>query len=112
MTNKLNRYDLGNRIRQVRSEQELTQEKLGELCGLSAAHIGHIERGTRALSSETLFKISTVLNVSVDYLFFDSVPTDENQFTYICSILKSKPKAKVKQFLLTVRALADKIDEL
>ena len=112
MNSKLNRYDLGNRIRQVRSEQELTQEKLGELCGLSAAHIGHIERGTRALSSETLFKISTVLNVSVDYLFFDSVPTDKNQFIYISSMLKNKPKDKVKQFLSTVRALADKIDEL
>ena len=112
MTNKLNRYDLGNRIRQVRNEQELTQEQLAELCGLSAAHIGHIERGTRALSSETLFKISIVLNVSVDYLFFDSVPNDEKQFTYISSILKDKPKEKVKQFLSTVRALADKIDEL
>ena len=49
---------LGKRIKNKRIEKGLTQEQLGELCELSAAHIGHIERGTRILSVDVLFRIS------------------------------------------------------
>lgn len=48
---------LGKRIKEKRIENGLTQEQLGELCELSAAHIGHIERGTRILSVDVLFRI-------------------------------------------------------
>ena len=46
---------LGKRIKNKRIEKGFTQEQLGELCELSAAHIGHIERGTRILSVDVLF---------------------------------------------------------
>lgn len=49
---------LGKRIKNKRIEKGFTQEQLGELCELSAAHIGHIERGTRILSVDVLFRIS------------------------------------------------------
>ena len=39
---------LGERIRRARKQKHLTQEQLAEACDLSTAHIGHIERGTRA----------------------------------------------------------------
>lgn len=45
---------LGKRIKEKRIEKGFTQEQLGELCELSAAHIGHIERGTRILSVDVL----------------------------------------------------------
>ena len=35
---------LGKRIKNKRIEKGFTQEQLGELCELSAAHIGHIEQ--------------------------------------------------------------------
>lgn len=102
---------LGKRIKNKRVENKLTQEQLGEMCELSAAHIGHIERGTRILSVEVLFRIAQVLNVSVDYLLFDSVEND-NILSSIAPILKDSDKNKVNHFLNTVRVLADNIDEL
>ncbi|WP_440447968.1 helix-turn-helix domain-containing protein [Ruminococcus sp.] len=102
---------LGKRIKEKRIENGLTQEQLGELCELSAAHIGHIERGTRILSVEVLFRIAQVLNVSVDYLLFDSVEND-NILNSIAPILKDTDKNKVNHFLNTVRVLAENIDEL
>ena len=55
---------LGKRIKNKRIEKGFTQEQLGELCELSAAHIGHIERGTRILSVDVLFRISQALDTS------------------------------------------------
>ena len=103
---------LGNRIRTARKKQGITQEKLGEICSLSAAHIGHIERGTRIPSLETLYRISTELRVSMDYLLFDSAPNFEAALKGIAAGLEGKPQNKVKVFLSTVKALADKIDEI
>lgn len=102
---------LGKRIKEKRISEKLTQEQLGEMCELSAAHIGHIERGTRILSVEVLFRIAQVLNVSVDYLLFDSVEND-NILSSIAPILKDTDKNKVNHFLNTVRVLAENIDEL
>lgn len=73
MNRSIDYVALSKRIREKRIEKNLTQEQLGEICDLSAAHIGHIERGTRILSVEVLFNIAQALNASVDFLLFDSV---------------------------------------
>jgi len=103
---------LGKRIRATRKSQGITQEKLGEICSLSTAHIGHIERGTRIPSLETLYRIATELKVSMDYLLFDSSTDNEMILKGISAGLAGKNGDKVKIFLSTVKALADKIDDL
>lgn len=102
---------LGKRIKEKRIERKLTQEQLGEICELSSAHIGHIERGTRILSVDVLFKISQALNTSVDYLLFDSVDNN-NILNSISPILNDADKKKAQTFLNTVKVLAQNIDEL
>lgn len=102
---------LGKRIKEKRIERKLTQEQLGEICELSSAHIGHIERGTRILSVDVLFKISQALNISVDYLLFDSVDNN-NILNSISPILNDVDKKKAQTFLNTVKVLAQNIDEL
>lgn len=102
---------LGKRIKEKRIANKLTQEQLGEKCELSSAHIGHIERGTRILSVDVLFRIAQELGVSIDYLLFDSVENN-NILSNLTPILKNKEKRKVDYFLNTVRVLAENIDEL
>ena len=58
--------EIGRKIRQARQSHSYSQEQLAELCGISTAFLGHIERGTRAMSLETLISICTVLNISID----------------------------------------------
>lgn len=103
---------LGSRIRKAREAKEMTQAELGERSALSTAHIGHIERGTRILSVEALFRIACTLEVSTDFLLFDSYPDDENLFVHIAPVLKGKPPEKVRAFLAAVHILAEKIEEL
>lgn len=111
MNRELNFTALGERVKFEREKKHLTQEQLGEICGLSTSYIGHIERGSRKLSLETLYKISSALDVSLDYLVFDSLDSDKNLFNNIDAMLKDKDPAKVRTFITTVRILAEKIDE-
>lgn len=48
---------VGERIRQIRKEYKLSQEKLGEIAQLQSSYIGGVERGERNISLETLEKI-------------------------------------------------------
>lgn len=111
MSGEIDYYALGVRIRLVREKHGLTQEQLAELCSLSAAHIGHIERGTRTPSLDSVFKIACVLEVSVDSLLLDSF-TDEQFFTHLSTMLKNKDKKKVSRFVTMVNAMAGKFDDM
>ncbi|MBQ7848452.1 MAG: helix-turn-helix transcriptional regulator [Clostridia bacterium] len=59
---------LGQRIRTRRRAQQLTQEALAERVGISASFLGHIERGTRVLSVETLLSFCQALAATPDEL--------------------------------------------
>ena len=112
MNDVINYKNLGARIRKARKAAGITQEKLGELCSLSTAHIGHIERGTRIPSVDTLYRISLALKTGIDELLTDSPKNAEATLITIASTLKDKDKTKVRAFVSAVKALADNIDEL
>jgi len=103
---------IGLRIRKAREEKGLTQEKLSELCSLSAAHIGNIERGTRIPSLDAVHTISCELSVSMDELMFDAHPSADLSLANILSILQTKDKEKVKPFMSVLRVLVNHLDEL
>ena len=67
---------LGKRVKAQRKLMGMTQEELAELAGISSSFMGHIERGTRKMSIETLVKISDALKLSCDMLLQDSLDTD------------------------------------
>ena len=64
---------LGMQIRLHRKLKNMTQAQLAEKVGVTCAFIGHIERGTRKLSLQTLVSICDVLDVSSDELLKDSL---------------------------------------
>ena len=59
---------IGKRVRIRRQIMELTQEGLAEKIGVSTSFVGHIERGTRKLSVETLYALCKALETSADFL--------------------------------------------
>ncbi len=111
MSFEVDYYALGMRIRAAREKRHLTQEQLGELCSLSTAHIGHIERGTRTPSIDALCAIAKSLNVSTDSLLLDSFDGGD-ALSHISASLKGKDPEKVRRFVAMVSAMADKIDEI
>ena len=59
---------IGRRVREKRRERHLTQETVAELAGISSSFVGHIERGEKIPSLQTMVRIGEALNVSLDYL--------------------------------------------
>ena len=99
--------EIGQKIRQSRIAHSYSQEQLAELTGISTAFLGHIERGTRAMSLETLVSICSVLNISIDYLLLDEISE-----TALISEVKSKGDVQYRKFVNIMKALtlvADKI---
>jgi len=60
---------ISNRIKSLRQEQKISQEKLADKCGLHRTYIGSVERGERNISIENLEKIADALGVSIKELF-------------------------------------------
>lgn len=64
----LNYRELGSQIRILRRRHGLTQEQLAEMVDISTSFIGHVERGTRKASLDTIVKIGACLEASLDHL--------------------------------------------
>ncbi len=63
------RKKLGEKIRRLRLEKEISQESLGDLAGIHRTYIGSIERGEQNVSVDNLHKIARALKVPVQELF-------------------------------------------
>ena len=60
--------DIGKRIKRIREEQSLTQERLGRLTGLSESTINRIETGVTRFLGDFRERIAGALDISEDYL--------------------------------------------
>ena len=63
-------HAFGQRLRGLREESELTQERLADDLGISANHEGKIERGSRTPSIDLIMEMSRYFSVSIDYLLW------------------------------------------
>ena len=82
---------MGKQIRRYRRARGMSQTALAEALGLSAAHVGHIERGSRHASLETVVAIRQ-LEVSLDALIFPcaaSTNTDDQRVHQLRQLLLS-----------------------
>ncbi len=61
--------ELGQKIRKVRENKGLSQEKVALEASLNRAYIGYIERGERNPSIKTVSKIARVLKTPLYELF-------------------------------------------
>jgi HTH-type transcriptional regulator / antitoxin HipB len=58
---------LGQTIKQVRLERNLTQEQLGELVGVKKAQISKIENSLTDARFDTILKVFKALNAKVNF---------------------------------------------
>ncbi len=54
---------LGQRLRALRKQRGLSQERLGERSQLSGKFIGEVERGEKSISIDSLYRVSVALEV-------------------------------------------------
>ena len=72
-------YELiGFRIREVRKERGMTQERVAELAGVSPKFVSMIENGIKSASLKVLCEIAGALRISLDELVFGGYFTNES----------------------------------
>lgn len=77
----LNYEIIGRRIKEIRQHKRLTQEKLAEMCNLSASYISYIESAKKKRASlESLVKIANNLGVTVDTFLNEYQKYDTNKY--------------------------------
>jgi transcriptional regulator with XRE-family HTH domain len=54
---------LGTRLRALRKQRGLSQERLGERSGLSGKFIGEVERAEKSISIDSLYRVSVALEI-------------------------------------------------
>ena len=59
----------GHRLRELRKEKDLAQDKLAMKAGLNPSYVGFIERAQRNPTLETIQKLASALEVDIKELF-------------------------------------------
>ena len=59
---------IGSRIKKRRKELHLTQTEIKQAVGISSGNLSDIENGNRAPAIGTLYKLSVILQCSIDWI--------------------------------------------
>lgn len=74
--------EVGQRIRNYRNSQKLSQEKLAEKCDLHPTYIGQLERGEKNATLESIEKIADGLAIPLSRLFENIEDYKDNYENY------------------------------
>ena len=95
---------IGMKIELRRKQLGMSQEKLGEMIGVTYQQIQKYEKGINKVSAERLQKIAQSLNVSTNFFFEDEEGIkEEPPFYQTLSTLSSQEQELIKYF----RAITD-----
>ena len=60
---------MDNRIKDLREDNDMTQQQVSDKIGITQRKYSYIETGTQPLTDEILVALSKLYNVSIDYVF-------------------------------------------
>lgn len=95
--------DLGKRVRARRTELNWTQEYLAREIGVSTSFIGHIERGSRKASIDTLVMLANAMDISTDDLLDGSLQKNPAEVVKPARKLTPSQKYAMKQMISTLQ---------
>lgn len=113
---------LNNRIKQLRKDLGLTQEKFGEKLGLKKNSISQIENGINSLTEQLLLSVCREFNVSEKWLrtgegeMFIPVPEEDEVAAYVEDLLADNGENElynlIKSIMRTYNELSPKSQEV
>ena len=105
---KMIEKSIGERIKEQRLRNKLTQEQLSEKLGISKNHLSAIERGVYRVQIETLVMIINCLGCTADDLFCDVI---DNGYKIRSSRLSERiaklPPEEQNRILAVVNTMVD-----
>ncbi len=103
---------IGQRIKQVRIEKGLTQEKLSEIVGIGPSHMSHIESGSTVPSFEVFISILNALACSADELLCREItaakPICDNWLTALIADCDTVETKVLSDALISLKAILRK----
>ncbi|MFZ5880803.1 MAG: helix-turn-helix domain-containing protein [Chloroflexota bacterium] len=111
-------FALGEKLRQLRSERNISQRDLARMAGLSPNAISLIERDETSPSVATLQSLATALNIRMSYFFEEESPASllhihaatrpriTSEGVTIEGMGKTLPYQEMEPFIITLEPLA------
>jgi XRE family transcriptional regulator, regulator of sulfur utilization len=104
---------LGQRLRALRKQRALSQERLGDRAGLSGKFIGEVERGEKSISIDSLYRVSIALEIRLRDLTDvrankpSAVPTEDAEQIFALVSGRRRPE-EIRKAYRVLRAIFDK----
>ncbi|EAA0062632.1 TPA: helix-turn-helix domain-containing protein [Listeria monocytogenes] len=113
----------GNRLKQLRKNNNKTQEDISKILGISRGAYSHIENGRNEPDMETIVKLANIFGVSTDYLlgrsnngFIDTIAAHidsnatEEEMDEILAYIEEKRKKYANEEEIDITDIAAKKD--
>lgn len=96
----LNLSEMGERIKNVRKQQNLTRSQLALFTNISPHYLYEIEKGNKAPSVTILYRISRVLGVTTDSLLMEERNTANDELDKLLEKLSAKSRENLSAILI------------
>jgi transcriptional regulator with XRE-family HTH domain len=97
---------VGNRVRIRRMLIGMSQEKLGDLLGLTFQQVQKYEKGVNRIGAGRLFEVSRILNVPVDF-FYEGVSASGQPETEAAPVMEFVSSGEGLQLALAFMKIKD-----
>lgn len=100
---------MGTRIKDIRTQKNITQDQLAEMIGSDRAVIARIENGNKGCSMDFFVNIANALEISADYLLVDSLefPKKTSDEAEISRIISGCTSEETTILIRTINALRE-----
>ena len=99
--------ETGQRIRHFRQLRGISQEALALKIGMSPAYLGHLERGLKCPTIDTLHRITDALGISLsDFFSCDNLDSTREQETRIQLAMRQIPPHKMEHIVKIIEEMA------
>jgi transcriptional regulator with XRE-family HTH domain len=76
------KYQFGEKLREIRERKKMTMKDVAEKAGVTESLISQIERNKVSPAIDTLFSITEILEIDLEYLFSDFKRSKEVQLVH------------------------------
>lgn len=100
---------MGRNIARIRNKNHLTQEQLAERINISTVFVSQIETAVRKPSLETIYKISTALNTTIDTLIGNN--SLQTKYDEISKLLQDKNSDEISFITDIIREISSNLKD-
>ena len=103
----MNYIIIGNMIRKLRKEKEMTQEEFAEKMGISVGYVNQIETGKKCFNLKRFKQVGELFDKPVSYFIEGAGCEDEGRLREIIGILTNANKDQINLIKKIVHAIVN-----